>query len=80
MRDVHQAHTLMSSVSTLGRAFADRSSSVVIVSLSAAAPVDVCRRPHTARLVLHSMSIKAKKHLRRHSTTLHIPTASQEGL
>ena len=80
MRDAQQAHTLMSSVSMFGSALADRSASVVIVSLVAAAPVDVWRRPHTARLVLQSMSIKAKEHLRRHNTTLHIPTAPQAGL
>ena len=79
MRDAQQAHTLMSSVSMLGGALADRSASVVIVSLVAAAPVDIWRRPHTARLVLHRVSIKAKEHLRRHNTTLHIPTAPQAG-
>ena len=70
----------MSSVSMLGNALANRSALVVIVSLVAAVPVDVWRRPHTARLVLHSMSIKAKKHLRKHNTILHIPMALQAGL
>ncbi len=75
-----QAHTLMSSVSMLCNALANQFALVVIVSLVAAAPVDVLRSPHTARLVLHSMSIKAKKHLRKHNTVLHIPTAPQAGL